>query len=77
MIREMLNLTGTYRLRYQQLRCLYHLLNDKSVNPAIWQFRPMETITTIEGVSTEGEMNSLQEGLKENHDCIAVSAHQV
>lgn len=70
LIRETLNLTGTH-IGCDTTSCgaCTILLDGKSVKSctilAVQANR--KSITTIEGVSTEGAMNPLQEGFKENH----------
>lgn len=70
LIRETLNLTGTH-IGCDTTSCgaCTILLNGKSVKSCtvLAVQANGKTITTIEGVSTEGAMNPLQEGFKENH----------
>lgn len=70
MIREMLNLTGTH-IGCDTTSCgaCTILLNGKSVKSCtvLAVQANGKSITTIEGVSTEGALNPLQEGFKENH----------
>lgn len=70
LIRETLNLTGTH-IGCDTTSCgaCTILLNGKSVKSCtvLAVQANGKSITTIEGVSTEGAMNLLQEGFKENH----------
>jgi carbon-monoxide dehydrogenase small subunit len=70
MIREVLNLTGTH-IGCDTSSCgaCTVLLDGKSVKSCtiLAVQANGRSITTIEGVSPEGEFNSLQEGFKENH----------
>ena len=70
LIRETLNLTGTH-IGCDTTSCgaCTILLNGKSVKSCtvLAVQANGKSITTIEGVSTDGEMNPLQEGFKENH----------
>jgi len=70
LIRENLNLTGTH-IGCDTTSCgaCTILLNGKSVKSCtvLAVQANGKSITTIEGVSTEGAMNPLQEGFKENH----------
>jgi len=70
MIREILNLTGTH-IGCDTTSCgaCTILMDDKSVKSCtvLAVQANGKSITTIEGVSTEGAMNPLQEGFKENH----------
>ena len=70
MIREILNLTGTH-IGCDTSNCgaCTILLDGKSVKSCtiLAVQANGKSITTIEGVSTEGEFNPLQEGFKENH----------
>jgi carbon-monoxide dehydrogenase small subunit len=70
MIREILNLTGTH-IGCDTSNCgaCTILLDGKSVKSCTILAVQVngKSITTIEGVSTEGELNPLQEGFKENH----------
>lgn len=70
MIREVLNLTGTH-IGCDTSSCgaCTILLDGKSVKSCtvLAVQANGKSITTIEGVSAEGEFNSLQEGFKENH----------
>jgi carbon-monoxide dehydrogenase small subunit len=70
MIREMLNLTGTH-IGCDTSSCgaCTILLDGKSVKSCtiLAVQANGRSISTIEGVSPEGEFNSLQEGFKENH----------
>ena len=70
MIREVLNLTGTH-IGCDTSSCgaCTVLLDGKSVKSCtiLAVQANGKSITTIEGVSPEGEFNSLQEGFKENH----------
>jgi carbon-monoxide dehydrogenase small subunit len=70
MIREMLNLTGTH-IGCDTSSCgaCTILLDGKSVKSCTILAVQVngKSITTIEGVSGEGELNPLQEGFKENH----------
>jgi aerobic carbon-monoxide dehydrogenase small subunit len=70
MIREILNLTGTH-IGCDTSSCgaCTILLDDKSVKSCtiLAVQANGKSITTIEGLSTEGELNPLQEGFKENH----------
>jgi aerobic carbon-monoxide dehydrogenase small subunit len=70
MIREILNLTGTH-IGCDTSNCgaCTILLDDKSVKSCtiLAVQANGKSITTIEGLSTEGELNPLQEGFKENH----------
>ena len=70
MIREILNLTGTH-IGCDTSNCgaCTVLLDDKSVKSCtiLAVQANGKSVTTIEGVSTEGELNPLQEGFKENH----------
>ena len=70
LIRETLNLTGTH-IGCDTTSCgaCTILLNGKSVKSCtvLAVQANGKSITTIEGVSTEGAMNPLQEGFKENH----------
>ena len=70
MIREILNLTGTH-IGCDTSNCgaCTILLDGKSVKSCtiLAVQANGKSITTIEGISTEGELNPLQEGFKENH----------
>jgi aerobic carbon-monoxide dehydrogenase small subunit len=70
MIREILNLTGTH-IGCDTSSCgaCTILLDGKSVKSCtiLAVQANGKSITTIEGISTEGELNPLQEGFKENH----------
>ena len=70
MIREILNLTGTH-IGCDTSSCgaCTILLDDKSVKSCtiLAVQANGKSVTTIEGLSTEGELNPLQEGFKENH----------
>jgi aerobic carbon-monoxide dehydrogenase small subunit len=70
MIREMLNLTGTH-IGCDTSSCgaCTILLDGKSVKSCTLLAVQAngKSITTIEGISTEGELNPIQEGFKENH----------
>jgi carbon-monoxide dehydrogenase small subunit len=70
MIRETLNLTGTH-IGCDTTSCgaCTVLLDGKSVKSCtiLAVQANGKSVTTIEGVSTEGELNPLQEGFKENH----------
>ena len=70
MIREILNLTGTH-IGCDTSNCgaCTVLLDDKSVKSCtiLAVQANGKSVTTIEGLSTEGELNPLQEGFKENH----------
>ncbi len=70
MIREILNLTGTH-IGCDTSNCgaCTILLDGKSVKSCtiLAVQANGKSVTTIEGVSTEGELNPLQEGFKENH----------
>ncbi len=70
MIREILNLTGTH-IGCDTTSCgaCTILLDGKSVKSCTILAVQVngKSITTIEGVSTEGELNPIQEGFKENH----------
>jgi aerobic carbon-monoxide dehydrogenase small subunit len=70
MIREVLNLTGTH-IGCDTSSCgaCTVLLDGKSVKSCtiLAVQANGRSISTIEGVSPEGEFNSLQEGFKENH----------
>src|SRR4249919_3112988 len=70
MIREILNLTGTH-IGCDTTSCgaCTVLLDGKSVNfcTILAVQANGKSVATIEGVSTEGELNPLQEGFKENH----------
>lgn len=70
MIREILNLTGTH-IGCDTSNCgaCTILLDGKSVKSCtiLAVQANGKAITTIEGISTEGELNPLQEGFKENH----------
>lgn len=70
MIREMLNLTGTH-IGCDTTSCgaCTILVDGKSVKSCTVLAVQVngKSITTIEGVSTEGELNPIQEGFKENH----------
>lgn len=70
LIREILNLTGTH-IGCDTSSCgaCTILLDDKSVKSCtiLAVQANGKSITTIEGISTEGELNPLQEGFKENH----------
>ena len=70
LIRETLNLTGTH-IGCDTTSCgaCTILLDGKSVKSCtvLAVQANGKSITTIEGVSTEGAMNPLQEGFKENH----------
>ncbi len=70
MIREMLNLTGTH-IGCDTSSCgaCTILVDGKSVKSCTVLAVQVngKSITTIEGVSTEGELNPIQEGFKENH----------
>ena len=69
-IRESLGLTGTH-IGCDTSNCgaCTVLLDDKSVKSCtiLAVQANGKSVTTIEGVSTEGELNPLQEGFKENH----------
>ena len=70
MIREILNLTGTH-IGCDTTSCgaCTILLDGKSVKSCtvLAVQANGKSITTIEGVSTEGALNPIQEGFKENH----------
>lgn len=70
LIRETLNLTGTH-IGCDTTSCgaCTILMDGKSVKSCtiLAVQANGKSITTIEGVSTEGAMNPLQEGFKENH----------
>ncbi|HCL84287.1 MAG TPA: carbon monoxide dehydrogenase [Chitinophagaceae bacterium] len=70
MIREILNLTGTH-IGCDTSSCgaCTILLDGKSVKSCtiLAVQANGKSITTIEGISTEGELNPIQEGFKENH----------
>ena len=70
LIRETLNLTGTH-IGCDTSSCgaCTILLNGKSVKSCtvLAVQANGKSISTIEGVSTDGDMNPLQEGFKENH----------
>jgi carbon-monoxide dehydrogenase small subunit len=70
MIRENLNLTGTH-IGCDTSNCgaCTILLDGKSVKSCtiLAVQANGKSLTTIEGISTEGELNPLQEGFKENH----------
>jgi aerobic carbon-monoxide dehydrogenase small subunit len=70
MIREMLNLTGTH-IGCDTSSCgaCTILLDGKSVKSCTLLAVQAngKSLTTIEGISTEGELNPIQEGFKENH----------
>jgi carbon-monoxide dehydrogenase small subunit len=70
MIREILNLTGTH-IGCDTTSCgaCTILMDGKSVKSCtvLAVQANGKSITTIEGVSTEGALNPLQEGFKENH----------
>jgi len=70
MIRELLNLTGTH-IGCDTSSCgaCTILLDGKSVKSCtiLAVQANGRSVSTIEGVSPEGEFNSLQEGFKENH----------
>jgi carbon-monoxide dehydrogenase small subunit len=70
MIREILNLTGTH-IGCDTTSCgaCTVLLDGKSVKSCtiLAVQANGKSVSTIEGVSTEGELNPLQEGFKENH----------
>jgi len=70
MIREILNLTGTH-IGCDTSNCgaCTILLDGKSVKSCtiLAVQANGKSVTTIEGISTEGELNPLQEGFKENH----------
>jgi aerobic carbon-monoxide dehydrogenase small subunit len=70
MIREQLNLTGTH-IGCDTTSCgaCTILLDGKSVKSCtiLAVQANGRSVSTIEGVSAEGEFNSLQEGFKENH----------
>jgi len=70
MIREVLNLTGTH-IGCDTSNCgaCTILLDGKSVKSCtiLAVQANGKSVTTIEGISTEGELNPLQEGFKENH----------
>jgi aerobic carbon-monoxide dehydrogenase small subunit len=70
MIRENLNLTGTH-IGCDTTSCgaCTILLDGKSVKSCtiLAVQANGKSVSTIEGVSTEGELNPLQEGFKENH----------
>jgi carbon-monoxide dehydrogenase small subunit len=70
MIREILNLTGTH-IGCDTSSCgaCTILFDGKSVKSCtiLAVQANGKSITTIEGISTEGELNPLQEGFKENH----------
>jgi len=70
MIREVLNLTGTH-IGCDTSSCgaCTILLDGKSVKSCtvLAVQANGKSVSTIEGVSAEGEFNSLQEGFKENH----------
>jgi aerobic carbon-monoxide dehydrogenase small subunit len=70
MIREVLNLTGTH-IGCDTSNCgaCTILLDGKSVKSCTMLAVQAngKSVTTIEGISTEGELNPIQEGFKENH----------
>ena len=70
MIREILNLTGTH-IGCDTSNCgaCTVLLDGKSIKSCtvLAVQANGKSVTTIEGISTEGELNPLQEGFKENH----------
>lgn len=70
MIREVLNLTGTH-IGCDTSSCgaCTILLDGKSIKSCtvLAVQANGKSITTIEGVSAEGQLNSLQEGFHENH----------
>jgi aerobic carbon-monoxide dehydrogenase small subunit len=70
MIREILNLTGTH-IGCDTSNCgaCTILLDGKSVKSCtiLAVQANGKSVTTIEGISTEGELNPIQEGFKENH----------
>jgi carbon-monoxide dehydrogenase small subunit len=70
LIREVLNLTGTH-IGCDTSNCgaCTILLDGKSVKSCTILAVQVngKSVTTIEGISTEGELNPLQEGFKENH----------
>jgi len=70
LIREVLNLTGTH-IGCDTTSCgaCTILLDGKSVKSCtiLAVQANGKSITTIEGISTEGQLNPLQEGFKENH----------
>ena len=70
LIREVLNLTGTH-IGCDTSSCgaCTILMDGKSVKSCtiLAVQANGKTLQTIEGVSTEGEMNPIQEGFKENH----------
>jgi len=70
MIREVLNLTGTH-IGCDTSNCgaCTILLDGKSVKSCtiLAVQANGKSVTTIEGISTEGELNPLHEGFKENH----------
>jgi len=70
LIRETLNLTGTH-IGCDTTHCgaCTILMDGKSVKSCtiLAVQANGKSVTTIEGVSTEGAMNPLQEGFKENH----------
>jgi len=70
LIREVLNLTGTH-IGCDTTSCgaCTILMDGKSVKSCtiLAVQANGKSITTIEGISTEGQLNPLQEGFKENH----------
>jgi carbon-monoxide dehydrogenase small subunit len=70
LIREALNLTGTH-IGCDTTSCgaCTILMDGKSVKSCtiLAVQANGRSITTIEGISTEGQLNPLQEGFKENH----------
>ena len=70
LIREVLNLTGTH-IGCDTTSCgaCTVLMDGKSVKSCtiLAVQANGKSITTIEGISTEGQLNPLQEGFKENH----------
>src|SRR5678816_3883951 len=70
LIRETLNLTGTH-IGCDTTSCgaCTILMDGKSVKSCtiLAVQANGRSITTIEGISTEGQLNPLQEGFKENH----------
>ena len=70
LIREVLNLTGTH-IGCDTTSCgaCTVLMDGKSVKSCtiLAVQANGKSVTTIEGISTEGQLNPLQEGFKENH----------
>jgi len=70
LIREVLNLTGTH-IGCDTTSCgaCTILMDGKSVKSCtiLAVQANGKSVTTIEGISTEGQLNPLQEGFKENH----------